>query len=263
MKRFLALLLGFCLLAGVIAVADEGMWLYNAVPKDKIKAKYGFDISQPWLDHLRTASVRFGGGSGSFVSPDGLMFTNHHIGAGCVHDVSTKDNDYMKNGFYAGSQAKEPKCPGMEVGVLVNIEDVTAKVNAAVKPEMKPGEALVAQRAATATLEKECSVEGYRCETVSLYAGALYHLYKYKRYTDIRLVFAPEYDIAFFGGDPDNFTYPRYDLDITFLRAYENDKPAKVDQYLKWSKNGVKDGDLVFVSGHPGSTGRLTTLAQM
>ena len=263
MKRFLALVIALCLFAGVFALADEGMWLYNAVPNDKIKAKYNFDISQAWLDHLRTSSVRFGGGSGSFVSPDGLMFTNHHIGAGCVHDVSTKDNDYMKNGFYAQTQAKEPKCPGMEVGVLVNIEDVTAKVNAAVKPEMKPAEALVAQRAVTAALEKDCSVEGYRCETVTLYAGALYHLYKYKRYTDIRLVFAPEYDIAFFGGDPDNFTYPRYDLDITFLRAYENDKPAKIDNYLKWSKTGVKEGDLVFVSGHPGSTGRLTSYAQM
>src|SRR5690349_23202277 len=123
MKKFFVLLLAVCLFAGVFAFADEGMWLYNAVPKDKIKAKYNFDISQTWLDHLRTSSVRFGGGSGSFVSPDGLMFTNHHIGAGCVHDVSTKDNDYMKNGFYAESQAKEPKCPGMEVGVLVNIED--------------------------------------------------------------------------------------------------------------------------------------------
>ena len=262
MKRCVVLLAAVCMFTGVLASADEGMWLYNAVPKDKIKAKYGFEITQPWLDHLRLSSVRLGA-SASFVSPDGLIFTNHHVGAGCVHDVSTKDNDYMKNGFYAESQANEPKCPGMEASVLVEIQDVTAKVNAKVKSEMKAGEILQAQRAATATLEKECSVAPYRCDVVSLYAGALYHLYKYRRYTDLRLVFAPEYDVAFFGGDPDNFTYPRYDLDITFLRAYENDKPARVEHYLKWSKTGVKEGDLVFVSGNPGSTGRLTTYAQM
>jgi hypothetical protein len=262
MKRFTLLLLAVFLFAGAFATADEGMWLYNAVPKDKIKAKYGFEITQPWLDHLRLSSVRLGA-SASFVSPDGLIFTNHHVGAGCVHDVSTKDHDYMKNGFYAESRAQEPKCPGMEASVLVNIEDVTAKVNANVKPEMKPAEVLQAQRMATAAIEKECSVASYRCDVVSLYAGALYHLYKYRRYSDLRLVFAPEYDVAFFGGDPDNFTYPRFDLDITFLRAYENDKPVHVDNYLKWSKTGVKEGDLVFVSGNPGSTGRLTTYAQM
>jgi len=262
MKRFVALVIGVCLLAGVFALADEGMWLYNAVPKDKIKAKYGFEITQSWLDHLRLSSVRLGA-SASFVSADGLIFTNHHVGAGCVHNVSTKENDYMQVGFYAETQAKEPKCQGMEAAVLENIEDVTAKVSAAVKPEMKPAEALQAQRAATATLEKDCTVAPYRCEVVSLYAGALYHLYKYRRFSDLRLVFAPEYDVAFFGGDPDNFTYPRFDLDITFLRAYENDKPAKIEHFLKWSKTGVKDGELVFVSGHPGSTGRLTTYAQM
>ncbi len=262
MKRYFALILAVCLLAGVVAMADEGMWLYNAVPKDKIKAKYGFEITQPWLDHLRLSSVRLGA-SASFVSPDGLIMTNHHVGAGCVHDVSTKDNDYMKNGFYAESQAKEPKCPGMEAAVLENIEDVTAKVNAAVKPEMKPAEVLQAQRAAMSTIEKECTLAPYRCEIVTLYSGAVYNLYRYRRYSDLRLVFAPEYDVAFFGGDPDNFTYPRFDLDITFLRAYENDKPVHSVNFLKWSKTGVKEGDLVFVSGHPGSTGRLSTYAQM
>ncbi len=262
MKRFTVLLIAVCLFAGVVAVADEGMWLYNAVPKDKIKAKYGFDVTQQWLDHLRLSSVRLGA-SASFVSPDGLIMTNHHVGAGCVHDVSTKDKDYMKMGFYAGKGSAEPKCPGMEAAVLENIEDVTAKVNAAVKPEMKPAEAMQAQRAAMAQIEKDCTVAPYRCEIVTLYSGAVYNLYKYRRYSDLRLVFAPEYDVAFFGGDPDNFTYPRFDLDITFLRAYENARPAHVEHYLKWSKTGVKDGDLVFVSGHPGSTGRLTTFAQM
>ena len=262
MKRFVILTVAVCLFAGAFVLADEGMWLYNAVPKDKIKAKYNFQITQPWLDHLRLSSVRLGA-SASFVSADGLIMTNHHVGAGCVHDVSTKDKDYMKNGFYAAAQADEPKCPGMEAGVLSDIQDVTEKVNAGVKAEMKPAEALQAQRAAISTLEKECSVAPYRCEVVTLYSGAVYNLYKYKRFTDLRLVFAPEYDVAFFGGDPDNFTYPRYDLDITFLRAYENGQPAKIDHFLKWSKTGVKEGELVFVSGHPGSTGRLLSYAQM
>jgi hypothetical protein len=261
MKRILGIALMLCLFAGY-GVADEGMWLYNAVPKDKIQKKYNFAITQAWLDHLQLSSVRLGA-SASFVSPDGLIFTNHHVGAGCVHNVSTAEHDYIKNGFYAKTQADEPKCPGMEAGVLIGIEDVTAKVNANVKPDMKPAEIMQAQRAVTSTLEKECSAGDIRCEVVTLYAGAVFNLYKYKRYTDLRLVFAPEYDVAFFGGDPDNFTYPRYDLDITFLRAYENGKPAKVEHYLTWSKTGVKDGDLVFVSGHPGSTGRLLTLAQM
>jgi hypothetical protein len=260
MKKFIGLVLAIGLFAGM-GLADDGMWLYNAVPKDKIKAKYGFEPKQAWLDHLRLSSVRLGA-SASFVSPDGLIFTNHHVGAGCVHDVSTADKDYMRNGFYAPSQADEPKCPGMEAAVLEEIVDVTAKVNAGVKADMKPAEVLQAQRAAMSALEKECPA-GQRCEIVTLYAGALYHLYRYKRYTDLRLVFAPEYEVAFFGGDPDNFTYPRFDLDITFLRAYENNQPAKVQHYLKWSKTGVKEGDLVFVSGHPGSTGRLTTYAQM
>ncbi len=261
MKRLFAFLLASSLFAG-IGLADEGMWLYNKVPADKIKAKYGWAPSQAWLDHLRLSSVRLGA-SASFVSPDGLIFTNHHVGAGCVHDVSTAEHDYMRDGFYAKTRADEPKCPGLTAAVLQDIEDVTVKVNAAVKPDMSPADVMQAQRAAMSTIEKDCSTGGLRCEIVTLYAGAQYHLYKYRRYTDLRLVFAPEYATAFFGGDPDNFTYPRYDLDITFLRAYENGQPAKIEHYLKWSKTGVKEGDLVFVSGHPGSTGRLLTYAQM
>ncbi len=260
------LILSFVLFAGSL-LADEGMWLYNNLPqsiKDQIKKKYKFEPTQAWLDHLRLASVRLGA-SASFVSPDGLIFTNHHVGAGCIHDVSTNDKDYMKVGFFAASREQEPKCPNMEASVLTDIQDVTDKMNAGVQANMSAVEVAQAQRAAASEIEKGCTDEKTRsrCQVVSLYAGTLYHLYKYKRYTDVRLVFAPEYDTAFFGGDPDNFMYPRYDLDITFLRAYEDGKPARPEHYLKWSKTGVKEGDLVFVSGHPGSTNRLDTVAQM
>ena len=244
----------FAFVFSTLATADEGMWLYNAPPKDKIKAKYGFELTQEWLDHVRLSSVRFNnGGSGSFVSADGLTFTNHHVGAACVQQLSTEGHDYIKTGFYAKTQAEEAKCPNLELNQLVGIEDVTDKVNAGVKPEMSAAEAGQAQRAAMSQVEKDCTTAtGLRCDVVTFYSGQVYNLYKYKKYTDVRLVFAPEFDIAFFGGDPDNFTYPRYDLDITFFRVYENDKPAHLDNYLKWSPTGVKDGDLIFVSGHPG-----------
>jgi hypothetical protein len=241
------------------------MWLYNAFPKGKVKTKYGFEPTQEWLDHVRLSSVRFNnGGSGSFVSADGLTFTNHHVGALCVQQISTGGHDYIKEGYYAKTPAEEAKCPDLELNQLVGIEDVTAKVKDAVKPEMSIADAGRAQRAAMAQIEKDCSaVSGLRCDVVTFYSGEVYNLYKYKKYTDVRLVFAPEFDAAFFGGDPDNFTYPRYDLDITFFRVYENDKPAHIEHYLHWSKDGVKDNDLIFVSGHPGSTGRLRTVAQL
>jgi len=265
MKRILTILLSCAFFCSTFALADEGMWLYNAAPKDKIKAKYGFELTQEWLDHVRLSSVRFNnGGSGSFVSPDGLTFTNHHVGAACVQQLSTEGHDYIKTGFYANTQAEEAKCPNLELNQLVAIEDVTGKINASVKSGMSAAESGQAQRAAMSEVEKECSSSsGLRCDVVIFYSGQVYNLYKYKKYTDVRLVFAPEFDIAFFGGDPDNFTYPRYDLDITFFRVYENGKPAHVDNYLKWSLTGVKDGDLIFVSGHPGSTGRLLTMAQL
>jgi hypothetical protein len=265
MKRILTILLSCAFFCSNFALADEGMWLYNAAPKDKIKAKYGFELTQEWLDHVRLSSVRFNnGGSGSFVSPDGLTFTNHHVGAACVQQLSTEGHDYIKTGFYANTQAEEAKCPNLELNQLVAIEDVTGKINAGVKSGMSAAESGQAQRAAMSEVEKECSSSsGLRCDVVIFYSGQVYNLYKYKKYTDVRLVFAPEFDIAFFGGDPDNFTYPRYDLDITFFRVYENGKPAHLDNYLKWSPTGVKDGDLIFVSGHPGSTGRLLTMAQL
>jgi hypothetical protein len=265
MKRLFAVLLAFAFVFSTFATADQGMWLYNAAPKDKIKAKYGFELTPEWLDHVRLSSVRFNnGGSGSFVSANGLTFTNHHVGAGCVQQLSTEGHDYIKTGFYARTEAEEAKCPNLELNQLVGVEDVTDKVNAGVKPGMSAAEAGQAQRAAMSQVEKDCSTTtGLRCDVVTFYSGQVYNLYKYKKYTDVRLVFAPEFDVAFFGGDPDNFTYPRYDLDITFFRVYENGKPAHLDNYLKWSPTGVKDGDLIFVSGHPGNTGRLLTMAQL
>jgi hypothetical protein len=265
MKRFFSMLLAFTFILSTFAAADEGMWLYNEAPKDKIKGRYGFALTQEWLDHIRLSSVRFNnGGSGSFVSADGLTFTNHHVGAACVQQLSTKGRDYLKTGFYAKTQTEEAKCPDLELNQLVGIEDVTDKVNARVKPEMSAADAGAAQRAAMSQIEKDCATStGLRCDVVIFYSGQVYNLYKYKKYTDVRLVFAPEFDAAFFGGDPDNFNYPRYDLDITFFRVYEHDKPAHLDNYLRWSATGVKDNDLIFVSGHPGSTGRLLTMAQL
>src|SRR3981081_510861 len=251
--------------AAPLALADEGMWLYNAFPKDRVQKQYGFLPTQEWLDHLRLSSVRFNnGGSGSFVSADGLAFTNHHVGADCLGKLATSGHDYMKTGFYAKTQAEEPRCPDLELNVLVGIDDVSAKVKGAATTAMSAADAGQAQRSAMSANEKDCATStGLRCDVVSLYSGEVYNLYKYKKYTDVRLVFAPEFEAAFFGGDPDNFTFPRYDLDITFSRVYENDKPVHLDNYLQWSKAGVKDGDLIFVSGHPGNTDRLKTVAQL
>jgi Peptidase S46 len=263
MKRVALVLCLLTLCLGSFTYADEGMWLFNAFPKDKVQAKYGFAPDQAWLDHVRLSSARAPNGSSSFVSPDGLIFTNHHIAQECIHDLSTGGKDYMKDGFYAATRADEAKCPGMEFVVLEDISDVTAKVNGAVKPGMSTADAGKAQREAMGSLEKECSGNGMRCDVVTLYSGAMYNLYKYKKYDDIRLVFAPEFAMAFFGGDSDNFEYPRYDLDISFFRAYENGEPAKIHDYLKWSSAGANQGDLVFVPGHPGRTNRLLTMDQL
>jgi hypothetical protein len=263
MKKSYAISLCAILLLANLAAAEEGMWLYNAVPKDKLTTLYGFAPTQQWLDHMRLSSVKFPGGSGSFVSPNGLLMTNHHIGAGCINAISTTTKDYMKTGFYAATQAEEVKCPNMTVQVLEGIEDITDKVTAATK-DVPPTEAAAAQRTATNKLASDCgTATKLSCQSVSMYSGMMYFLYKYKSYTDVRLVFAPEYDMAFFGGDPDNFEYPRYDLDVTFLRAYENNEPVHPKDYFAWSKNGAKNNELVFVSGHPGSTQRLNTVAQL
>ena len=265
MTRYLRRSCAFGLALAVAGLlADEGMWLFNQPPKDRLKKQYGFEVTGAFLDHLRLASVRTTGASASLVSPNGLIFTNHHVASGCIQRLSSKERNYMANGFYATRSADELQCPGTEFYVLLRIEDVTARVNAGVQAQPGTPEANEQRRAAMSSIEKECAGKaGNRCDVVTLYSGALYHLYEYKKYSDVRLVFAPEFETAFFGGDPDNFTYPRYDLDITFLRAYENGRPAQTPHYLKWSREGVRDGELVFISGHPGSTDRFITLAQV
>src|SRR5436190_2460880 len=256
------------LLVGLIALAclaDEGMWPVNQFPKDAVRKRYNFQVTDPLLEHIQLASVRFNnGGSGSFISPQGLLFTNHHVGRDCIQKVSSADHDYVANGFYAASPADEKKCPDLEINVLLSIDDVTAKVKEGEKPDADTAAVNQSRKAAMARIEKECAAAtGNRCDVVTLYSGGRYDLYQYKKYIDVRLVFAPEEAIAAFGGDPDNFNYPRYCLDFSLFRAYENDKPVASKDYLRWSRTGVKDGELTFVSGNPGTTGRLLTVAQL
>src|SRR5881227_2887284 len=245
--------------------ADEGMWLFNAPPLKQLKEKYQFEPTQQWLEHLQKASVRFNsGGSGSFVSANGLVITNHHVGADTLQKMSDAQHNYLKDGFYARTQAEEIKSTDLELNVLMSIEDVTTRVNGAVKPGMTNDQASSARSSVIAAIEKESKDKtGLRSDVVTLYQGGAYHLYRYKRYDDVRIVFAPEQQMAFYGGDPDNFEYPRFDLDICIFRAYENGQPAKIEHYLKWNSNGPSDGELTFVSGSPGKTDRQFTLDEM
>lgn len=261
--KILGLFTVFLFILSVFITGDEGMWLFNQPPVEIVKKKYGFTLTPQWLDHFRLSSARLGGSS-AFVSPDGLVLTNHHVGADVLIDLSTKEKDFLKTGFYARTKDEELKCPDWELLLLKEIEDVTSKVLQAVKPEMTPSEAEKAKKKAIADIEKESSEKtGLKYSVVKLYAGNMYHLYKYKIYKDVRLVFAPEENIAFFGGHIDNFDYPRHCLDICFFRIYENGKPLKTSHYLKWSQKGPKRGELVFLSGNPASTSRFLTYAHL
>ena len=247
--------------AAAVVKADEGMWLFNNLPKQHLKEKYGFEPDQDWADRLMKSCVRFNvGGSASFVSSNGLVLTNHHVAFDTLSKLSNSENNYAEDGFLAATEADELKAPDLELNQLLKITDVTEKVNAAVTDEMAPSEAAKARRAQIGEIESSASEEsGLRSDVVTLYGGGQYHLYQYKKYTDVRLVWAPESSIAFFGGDADNFEYPRFNLDATIFRVYEDGKPAKIEHFLKWSKDGPAQDELVFVAGNPGRTSRIYT----
>jgi len=243
------IIIAFCLIFTPARFADEGMWTFDNPPLKQWKEKYGFEPSREWLDHVRLSTVRLsegaGGGTGSFISADGLVFTNQHVGAGQVAKLSTGGRDLVKDGFYAPTLEEELKCPDLEVNVMASYEDVTKRVQGAVKFEASDKDAAAQRKAEMAAIEKEESAKtGLKCEVVTLYNGGEYWLYRFKRYTDARLVFSPEEQIAYFGGDYDNFTFPRHDLDITFFRVYEEGRPAKIEHYLRWASKDVGEGSL-------------------
>jgi len=262
-RRFIVPLLALAVLAGAFGVAlraEEGFWPYNLIPKAAIKAKYKFDVTDQWLKHLQLATVHFGGATGSIVSPQGLVLTNHHVGLRSLQQLSTPEKDLVKHGFLAPTMADELKVPGLSLRVLQSIEDVTDKVAAAVTPNMTPQEMAAARQKAIQAIQGSPE-QGVGRQVVALYAGAVHHLYTYKTFNDVRLVFGVEYQTGFYGGDADNFTYPRYNIDVSMFRLYENDKPAQTPNYLRWSPKGSAAGELVFTTGHPGSTQRLNTAA--
>jgi hypothetical protein len=264
--------IAIALLAVLAAVpaprADEGMWTFDNPPRAQWKERYGFEPTDAWLDHLRLSSVRIvdgpSGGTGAFVSADGLLLTNQHVTAGQLQKSSTAGRDLVRDGFFARTRADELKCPDLEALVLVSYEDVTDRVQSAAKPGASDADAAAARRAAIAAIEAAAANSAeLRSTVVTLYSGGEYWLHRYKRYTDIRLVFAPEEQIAYFGGDYDNFTFPRHDFDVAFLRVYENGRPAAIQHYLRWSTTGPSDGEFVVLSGVPGATDRLLTLTQL
>ncbi len=244
--------------------ADEGMWTPDNLPLKQLKERYNFVPTPEWIEHVQKASVSFGGGSGGFVSPNGLVLTNHHVARGQLQKVSTAEHDYIHDGFFARTASEEMKCPDLELRVLMSTENVTARVQKAVDAKATSKLQAAQRKAVTAAIEKESSqATGLQSRMVELYHGGEYWLYRYKKYTDVRLVMAPERGIAFFGGDPDNFCFPRHDLDYAFFRIYENEQPVRPEHWFRWSATGAQDGDLVFVPGNPGSTGRGLTVAQL
>ena len=246
------------------ARADEGMWTFHDFPSATVKQRYGFAPDQAWLDKARLASARIAGGcSASFVSGDGLVMTNHHCAHECIAQLSDAQHDYVKNGYLAKTQADEARCPDLEVQRLDAITDITDRVTAATAGKTGAGYT-AAKKEISAAIEKECQTDDVtRCEVVELFHGGQFVLHRYHRFTDVRVVFAPEFAIAFFGGDPDNFEFPRYDLDVSFVRAYEGGQPAKTPDHFTWSKAGARDGELTFVAGNPGGTDRELTVAQL
>jgi len=264
-SRYLLLYALSCLLLGSTVPADEGMWTFDNPPNKLLHERYGFTATPQWLDHVRLSSVRLNdGGSGSFVSPHGLLLTNHHVAIGQLQKNSTAEHDYVRDGFYAAIPDQEMKSPDLEVNVLVAMENVTQRIQNALKNITDAQKALAARKDVIAQITRESEQKtGLRSDVVTLYQGGEYWLYRYKKYTDVRIVFAPEQQIAYFGGDPDNFTYPRYDLDMALFRVYENGKPLETTNFLKWNAKGAGNGELVFVPGHPGSTSRLDTMAQL
>lgn len=265
MKRSIALLTLVSFLIGILTVhADEGMWTFDNPPLKQWKERYNFEPSKEWLEKIRLASPKIGGGSGVIVSPNGLIATNHHVAASIITKLSTKERDLMKSGFYAKTQSEELKAQDAEITLLLAYEDVTTRVHNAAKSGTDDADMAAKRRVEIGAIEKACAPNAaLKCEVVSLYSGGEYWLYKSKIYSDVRLVMAPEEQAAFFGGDYDNFTYPRHALDFAFLRVYENGQPAKTPSYLKWSEAGAQDGEFVVVSGYPGSTARLLTVAQL
>lgn len=264
MKRVLAITL-FALTC-LPAIADEGMWTFDNFPSPAVKAKYGVTVDQRWLGKIEAGAVRLAGGcSASVVSKDGLVLTNDHCVRSCVQQLSTSANDYIKNGFMPAKREDEKLCPGMQAEILETIDDVTARINAA--SDGKSGhDFLKARDSAIAGLEKggcKGREDKYRCQVITLYQGGQFKLYTFRKYSDVRLAFAPETQIAFFGGDPDNFNFPRFNLDFGLVRLYEGNKPASTPKHLTWSTANPKPGEPMFVAGNPGSTSRLLTVAQL
>ncbi len=259
-----ALLLLAASLGPAPALADEGMWTFNNLPRAEIKRRYGFEVTDEWVRRVQSATVRFPNGTGSFVSPEGLVLTNYHIIEDVVGELSSAERDLAKTGFVAQTRDEELKIPGLALDQLVRIEDVTARVGGAAKPGMSDVDAGAARQAEIGRIEAEASkASGLRADVVTLYQGGMYNLYLYRRHTDVRLVFAPEFQSAFFGGDPDNFNFPRYNLDMALVRVYEDGAPLRPESHFRWSKKGPREGELTFVSGSPGTTQRLNTVAHL